>query len=187
MTAKELEIYKMSEAERQKWNEIKQTVKMYCKRVMIPGFMSERIENILREGMLYGQHVAGYCESEGYYYIEYGDRGMLYLKCLSIDSQDVCFYIMQQIAREAGQKIELNERDAEERKWLCTYHTKYDTRKKWFEYTLNVLLEIFGQEAVAPLIEEYTGYMNHWFKEKYWSYDTEIREFVEISVPGKLC
>lgn len=202
MTEKELELYKMTESEKQNWNIIRQTIFVYCQKLQIPEFMYERIEMLTSGGMKYGHHVAGYCENAGYFYIEYGDRGTLYLKCLSYNSEDICFYIMKQITRETGQKIELQERNEEAQKWMYylddkktrpgklvwiknenyIYHTKHDTRKKWFEYMLNALLEIFEKEMIAPMIEECTWYMNRWFEEPHWSYDMKLRAFVETPV-----
>lgn len=200
MTEHELELYIMSEAEKQKWNNIRQMIWKYCEQVQIPKSMNDRIEILTSGGMKYGDHVAGYCENAGYFFLEYGDRGALFLKCLSFGEKDICFCLMKKITREAGQKIELQERKEEAKNWMYylddkntrpgklswiknesyLYHTKHDTRKKWFEYMLNALLEIFGEAMVAPTIEEYTGYMNRWFKEKHWLYDISLRAFVEI-------
>lgn len=200
MTVKELEHYKMTDDELEKWIEVRQIILDYCKILKIPAFMEKRIDSILQIRITY-EHIAGYCKTNGYFYITYGDRGELYLSCQSKEKDDICFYIIKEIAREAGTKIEMQEREQEAKKWMYyidsqktrpghiewvkntnyLYHTKHDTRKKWFEYVLNALLKVFKAEKVASLVEEYTGYMNHWFDEPHWAFDRKKREFVEIS------
>lgn len=80
MTEKELYQYQMTAAETEIWNRLKNLLKEDRKTMLIPDEFAEWIERLLSTREAY-DHDAGYHMKEGYYYVEEGDRGSLYLKC----------------------------------------------------------------------------------------------------------
>lgn len=178
MDVKELYTYKMMTSECEKWSEVQDVLNRSCKFLNIPETYHGIIENAIQSRGTY--HSAGFCETEGYYFVEDGDRGALYLKCKTPHLVEICFYIMHhKILYGIGTKMELQNRSELESRWK--YHTKYDSRKMWFEYIINNLGVIFDEERVEKVIEEYTGYMNRWFNDKHWEFDKNCKEFIEIS------
>lgn len=198
MTPEELRKYKMTSAENQKWNEVVNLIREYC-RGIVPVEYEMKIEYHLSD-RAYEHHV-GFCESDGYYYIAEGDRGKVECLCKSFDKDEMLIYLMKNILRDVGQSMELKIRHKEQIQWrfyeddaktvpghiawvensMYRYSEKYDSRKWWFEYILKGLISVFGIEKVSYLIEDFTANMNYWFREKHWDFDRESFVFVEIS------
>lgn len=200
MEINELFIYQMTQAECEKWSEVQDIIHRSCKVLNIPETYHSIIENATQSRGAY--HLAGFCETEGYYFVEEGDRGELHLACKTFSLAEICSYIMHhRILYAIGTKMELQNRSELEQRWKyrvdnknCRprhlpliensnyqYHTRYDSRKMWFEYIINNLAVIFDEERVEKVIEEYTGYMNRWFDDKHWEFDKTCKEFIEIS------
>lgn len=199
MTKEELQSYKMTHDERDKWINIQDITRRYCKRSVHVEY-NEIVERHISKSVYY-EHYAGYCKDEGYYYINIGDRGEVYLSCKTESTEEILFYLMKSILHNIGIKLELSIRDIDQKKWMYyedvsntkpgkiawvknkeyIYHTQHDTRKWWFEYIIKNLWLFFNDAMIEPIVEEYTGYMNHWFEEKHWKYDREKKQFIEIS------
>ncbi len=198
MTCNELQFYQMNMDEWTRWEKLQQTVIGYYKQVVPEEYEELAKRYIVNEPYV---HYVGYREPDGYYYIQEGDRGALRMGCQTTDETEMLFYVMENILCDVGRRIELKNRADEQKKWMyyselkntrpehpawvkndtCYYHTKYDSRKMWFEYTINGLAKFFKEEQVQPVITEYTAYMNRWFEEAHWAYDCGSRQFVEIS------
>lgn len=195
MTERELYHYKMTSEETEKWNELKSQVINDCKTMQIPLEFNEWIERKSNAIDSYN-HIAGYCEKVGYFYIEDGDRGDIYLKCCSRNPDDIRWYILEQIVQHVGQNIELRYRKVEEKNWRnlrdyknsefteqidWKYNAIHDTRKFWFEYEILALSKVFDSDKLKPFVEEHINLMNRWFNEPHWSFDWEIMSFIEVS------
>lgn len=199
MTKEELQSHIMTHDEREKWIEIQNTIRQYCMK-SVPVEYNKIVERYIAESTYY-EHYAGYCKGEGYYYIDIGDRGAVYLSCKTDSEEEMLFYLMIKILQDMGMKLELSIRETEQKNWMYyedslntkpgkiawvknkeyIYHTRHDTRKWWFEYIIKNLWLFFNDVMLEPIVGEYTDYMNRWFEDKHWKYDREKKQFVEIS------
>ncbi|MBD5080856.1 MAG: hypothetical protein HDT44_03715 [Ruminococcaceae bacterium] len=197
MTPQQLRAYKMTFEERQIWSETADRIREYCSG-LVPQEYSQKIEyHLSTKDYL---HYAGYCKKEGYYYVSEGDRGELYCLFKNADGEKMQIFLLENILRDVGQKIELKLRDKEQMRWrfyedlektvpghiewvendTYVYGVKHDSRKLWFEFVLGGLIKTFGFEKVKDIVDEYTEHMNYWFSEKHWDFDREELTFVEI-------
>ena len=199
MTGEELQKYKMSPYERKKWAHIQNRIKQHCKE-SVPAQYYGIVENYTAESVYY-EHYAGYCKEEGYYYIAVGDHGDVYMLCKTESEEVILCFLMEKILRDIGMRIELKIREQEQRKWMYytddkmteegserliknenyVYHTKYDSRKWWFEYIIRKLRPFFNDSMMNPIEKKYTDYMNKWFGDKHWEYNRSRELFEEMS------
>ena len=197
MTPQQLRAYKMTFEERQIWSETADRIREYCSGLVSQEY-SQKIEyHLSTKDYL---HYAGYCKKEGYYYVSEGDRGELYCLFKNADGEKMQIFLLENILRDVGQKIELKLRDKEQMRWrfyedlektvpghiewvendTYVYGVKHDSRKLWFEFVLGGLIKTFGFEKVKDIVDEYTEHMNYWFSEKHWDFDREELTFVKI-------
>ncbi len=121
----------------------------------------------------------GYCKDFGYYDV-YTERGCNEIRFLG-SKADMRFYLLKEILFGFGTQTELQNRARLTIEWKLKYHAKYDSRKFHFEYRINKIHEILGQDYSVQLIREHTDHMNRWFPDKHWEFDPNERKFVEIS------
>ena len=206
MDAKQLFSYKMDEEEIAEWNLLKKQIYEDCKKADISeSFMRSHVDTMI-SGRSF-EHSAGYCRYAGFYYI-YSERGNSE-KLYSGDEAGMRFFLLKDIFRSFGMKCELENREKLSKEWKFykkemftltpplvkyaravsktitnknyIYGVRYDSRKFWFEYTINSIDKILGAEYSSPLAEEYTKFMNRWFDDEHWAFDRESGKFIEIS------
>lgn len=206
MDENQLYYYKMDNVERAKWNSLKSQIYEDCKNAGIPeGFMKSHVEPTVSEDSF--EHRSGYCREEGFYYI-YEEKAHLEKK-YSGDETGMRFFLLKNIFQDFGMRCECENRKKLSYEWrYCDkikyvlkppavksvravpktvrnknyiYGVKYDSRKFWFEYTINSIEKILGPEYSQRLINEYTSYMNLWFDDEHWAFDRESGKFIEIS------
>lgn len=179
MDIKDLYNYRMSPDELDMWMQVVESVRQYSKQIEIMEDYGVMITSAISSSV-FCDHSSGYCKEVGYYYIEEGDRGKIFLKCHTQNKDEICFYIMhQKILRQIGLKLEMEKRDELEKGW--NGNNRYDSRKYWFEYVISNLFKVFRGELVEQIVTQYTGYMNRWFYDEHWKFNCELMEFVEIS------
>ena len=179
MNEKELYNYKMTEDELQKWCQFQNQIISDCRQVEIPSSFSEYIKTQVNPIEPY-IHTAGYCNNVGYFYITEGDRGEIFLKCLSFNLENIRWYIMEKILTHIGQQLELQHRKPEENgNWI--YNAVYDSRKYWFEYAIASLSKIFNADRINPYVTDQIDLMNRWFDVPHWDFSYEKMCFVEIN------
>ena len=101
MNEKELCAYRMADSELLKWNRIQSRIICDCKKVEVPSSFGEFVKAQISPTEQYA-HVAGYCNDIGYFYVSEGDRGELFLKCLSKYPEDIRWCIMEKILINSG-------------------------------------------------------------------------------------
>ena len=197
MNVEKLCRYRMNSSELNVWNEFQEQIIKDCQKIKIPLSFGEFIETQISIKEQY-IHTAGYCNKAGYFYINEGDRGELFLSCLSHDIEDIRWYVMEKILRHIGQKLELEQREDEEKKWRYLrkfengklkleenenwiYNTIHDSRKYWFEYSIVLLAKIFETNRIYPYVASHIELMNRWFNVPHWDFDWEKMCFIEIS------
>ncbi|MDE6747080.1 MAG: hypothetical protein K2J72_10690 [Oscillospiraceae bacterium] len=206
MDAKQLFGYKMDEEEQAEWISLKKQIYEDCEKADIPeSFMRSHVDTMVSEKSF--EHSAGYCRYAGFYYV-YSERGNAE-KLYSGDEAGMRFFLLKDIFRSFGMKCECENREKLSQEWKsyqkdmftlkpplvkCTravsktvknknyiYGARYDSRKFWFEYTINSIDKILGLEYSSQVIEEYTKFMNRWFDDEHWAFDKASGKFIEIS------
>ncbi len=174
MTEKRLATYRMNKEELSEWNSLAKQIYEDCKKVDIPKqYIDPRVKP-------YDFEInRGYCKEFEYYDV-YVERGRNEIRFLG-DKADMRFYLLKEILYSFGTQTELQNRARLTLEWKLKYHAKYDSRKFWFEYKINKIHEILGQDYSAQLIREHTDHMNRCFPDKHWEFDLNERKFVEIT------
>ena len=197
MNEKELYAYRMNDSELQKWNQFQDQILRDCQRVKVPSSFSEFMKTQTNPRGSYA-HTAGYCNNAGYFYISEGDRGGIFLECISQNLEDIRWYIMELIVVHVGQELERKAREAEEKNWRYPqifkngkltfkenknwiYNAVHDSRKYWFEYAIAALAELFEADRLHPYVASRVDLMNRWFDAPHWGFCWESMCFVEIS------
>lgn len=176
MTEKQLSTYKMTTDELAEWNSLVKQLCEDCSKAVIPESDFKRYVEHRLEPYDF-ENNRGYCKDFGYYDV-YVERGCNEIRFLG-DRAGMRFYLLKEILYICGSQTELHNRAKLSAEW--TYHTKYDSRKFWFEYKINKIEEILGQDYSAQLIKEHTDHMNRWFPDKHWEFDLNERKFVELT------
>lgn len=197
MTAEGLYGYQPSVFEKEIWNRLKTGLLVDLKTMDIPSEFESVIYRLTESRV--GSHKCGYSVSDGYFYISVGDKGKISLSCNSHDIEDMRWFILEKTAREAGQRLELLQREDDKKNWRYLknwdgngkradieqtgyiYNTVDDTRKFWIEYEIRALSRIFPESRMKPFIEYNIRCMNYWFEIPHWGFDYERLCFVEIS------
>lgn len=197
MTERQLYSYRMSLEESEKWAKLKNIILTDCKKMKISHQHDEWINKRTKPIDPYN-HVAGYSRADGYFYIEDGDRGEIYLSCCSHDAEDVRWYLLKSIASQVGQNYELAHRKSEEKRWrysrafengkhimkqriIWKYNAVHDTRKLYFEYEIKALAKVADLERLEVVVNERNSLLNLWFEQPHWGFDWKRMVFVEIS------
>ncbi|MGL6199677.1 MAG: hypothetical protein ACRC3H_12165 [Lachnospiraceae bacterium] len=187
----------MNPEESKKWAKLKNIILTDCKKMQISHRHHEWI-NKRTDPIDPYDHVAGYNQANGYFYIEEGDRGTIYLGCCSHDTEDLRWYLLKSIASHAGQNYELTHRKSDEKHWryprtfkdgklilkqriIWKYNAIHDTRKLCFEYEIKVLAKVAVPEKLEAFVNEHTNLLNRWFEQPHWGFDWKRMVFVEIS------
>ena len=176
MNEKQLANYRMNSEELAEWNSLAKEIYEDCNKAAVPEEYFKRYVSFFLEPYDYDNN-RGYCKALGYYDVN-TERGRNVLSFLG-DRTAMRFYLLKQIFWSVGLQIELKKRKQLSLEWQ--YSVKYDSRKYRFEYEINKIHEILGQEYSAQLIDEHTDHMNRWFPDKHWEFDLNERKFVEIS------
>ncbi len=177
MNENQLATYKMTPEEFSEWNSLVNQIYEDCAKADVPKqYINPRVKPYDFENN------RGYCKEFGYYdvYIERGCNDIRFLG----GKADMRFYLLKEILWGIGTQTELQNRAKLTAEW--TYHTKYDSRKFHFEYSINKIYGILGQEYSAQLIKEHTDHMNRWFPDKHWEFDLNERKFVELTCSAKI-
>lgn len=172
MNKNQLAAYKMTPEELAQWNSLTKQIYEDCAKAGVPSqYIAPRVNPYDFENN------RGYCKEFGYYDV-YVERGRNEIRFLG-DKADMRFYLLKQILWGIGTQLELESRARLTAEW--TYHTEYDSRKFHFEFEINKIAEILGQDYSAQLIREHTDHMNRWFPDKHWEFDPNERKFVELT------
>ena len=196
----------MDKEELAEWNSLKKQIYEDCEKADISeSFMRSHVDTTVSEKSF--EHSAGYCRYVGFYYV-YSERGNAE-KLYSGDEAGMRFFLLKDIFGSFGMKCELENREKLSKEWKFyekemftltpplvkhtravsktfknknyIYGVKYDSRKFWFEYTINSIDKILGSEYSSQVIKEYTKFMNRWFDDEHWAFDRESGKFIEIS------
>lgn len=163
------------------------------------------LERVLTPGMPHSG-VKGYVESDGFFYVEEGDRGNCNLIFKTQSREEAEELLMKKLAHDVSYRCvvaEMKQIEQEHRKdWrfytvvdnvvpgrvfsheeenvTWKYNTKYDYRKYWFEMALYMLNGNVPERRFQAEVAEYEALINHWFEQPFWKYDTEKMEFICI-------
>lgn len=148
---------------------------------------------IVRKNLNMGGYVSGL------QFWNYGERGPDTVAFHASDEKELQHWIYDQVSKSIAQRVELQNREEEEKLWRYVrervedghwlyrenkdyiYNAIHDSRKYWMEYHLSLLKRVLSEEEVNNKITEYESLMNRWFTEKHWAFDKEQFRFVEIS------
>lgn len=173
MNENQLATHKMTPEELSEWNSLVNQIYEDCQKAAVPKqYADSRLKPYDYENN------RGYCKEFGYYDV-YIERGCNEIRFLS-NRAGMRFYLLKEILYICGSQTELHNRAKLTLAWKLKYHTEYDSRKFWFEYKINKIDEILGQDYSAQLIKEHTDHMNHWFPDKHWEFDLNEGKFIEI-------
>ena len=205
MTNQELLITQMFPDEEKKWRKLCDDIRKRFAALKLPAMAYEELDNILVPGTPYTGS-KGYVESEGYFYVEAGDRGKCTLIFKTKSQEEAEELLMKKVAHDVSYRCVVAEMKQieqtyrkdwrfytvvdktvpgrvfshEEENAVWKYNTKYDYRKYWFEMSLYILKGNVPESRFQTEIAEYEALMNHWFEVPFWKYDTEKMEFVCI-------
>lgn len=181
MTAQELLFTQMLQDEKKKWQELCESTRNKFAKLELPAKAYEELERILIPGTPYTGS-KGYVESDGYFYVEEGDRGACKLIFKTRSKEEAEDLLMKKLAHDISYRCILEEMKRLEQKWKeeWKYNTKFDYRKYWFELALYILKENVSEERFRTEVSEYEALMNYWFESPFWKFDTGKMEFVFI-------
>ncbi len=176
--AHKLSYYKMTEDEKSVWQKLCEKVRLYITELQIPDGYDSVISDRLKTNIYYSKN-CGYNREHGYYYVEFGDRGSLYLFLLSEDINDALWFLIERIIDNISMKESQENKKVNENNW--NYKTKFDYRKYWFEYGIKALSKIVDSEFLKDYINDRLRSMNWRFNPPHWGFDYDRMEFAEIS------
>lgn len=205
MTAQELLLTRMFPEEKKKWQELCDGIRKKFAMLNLPTMAYTELEKVLTPGTPY-TGAKGYVESDGYFYVEEGDRGNCTLIFKTQSQEEAEELLMKKLAHDVSyrcvvaemKQIEQEKRNDwrfytvvdkivpgrvfshEEENSTWKYDTKYDYRKYWFELALYILYGNVPERRFLEETAEYEALMNHWFEQPFWKYDTEKMEFISI-------
>lgn len=203
MTAQELLTVQMFPEEKKKWQELCATIRENFASIELSAMAYEELEKLLAPGTPY-TNAKGYVESDGFFYVEEGDRGNCTLIFKTKSREEAEELLMKKLAHDVSYRCvvaEMKQIEQEHRKeWrfytvvdkiepgrvfsheeentTWKYNTKYDYRKYWFELALRILKGNVSECIFQAEVKEYESLMNYWFEQPFWKYDTEKMEFV---------
>lgn len=203
MTIDELCRHEMSRREQEEWERFCDVIREKCAVMDTPPMNRALLERSLQpREPFYGAR--GYCEREGYYDIQEGDRGETHTlfwtrsleeavtKKLSRIADDLSYeYVVENqteiepLHKEKwhyyeehgpiiGGKMKIDLR--ENQSW--EYDLTYDYRKYWFELALAFLMKVFGPEDLEQEIRTYEDHLNHGLTNRPWVYEKGKQAFV---------
>lgn len=203
MTKQELLFYRMMPQEMMKWQEICTAIRTKFARLQLPAAVCEEMEKRLLPGTPY-TYAMGYAGSDGYFFVEAGDRGNCSLIFKTTSREEAENQMLKRLAQDVSYKytvenqkeIEMKNRgdwrfynvvdgrepgrilshDEENETWK--YDAKYDYRKYWFEMALYILKEIASAELFQTEVQNYENLLNRWFEVPFWRFDEAGMEFV---------
>lgn len=203
MNERELIRYNMSPKERKVWNSFCRIISDKCLLMDTPPMNWNLLDQYLMTRRPY-YGVRGYSGEDGYYEVHEGDKGELHMAIRTYSLDKAVFEKLIQIAHDMSYEYVSRNQKAidtvQQGKWhfykeygpiingRCKtkiiensgweYDAEYDYRKYWFELALDFLWKVLERRQLDLEIARYEGFMNHHFKEKFWSYDLQMREFV---------
>ena len=198
MDLQQLSLYEMNPQEEAKWNAFCEKTASLCDREVLENYAS--ILNVALMNFCIEDHIAGYKEDVGYYYIVEDDYGKLSAGCVTTDIRKMGFYILKDVYYKVASQIELRNRTIYQKAWQyyherntkeeeirwkynsqCIYYAYYDPRKAVFEYVLRKLLETFSEIELKEITETYENYLNLWFEDSHWKWNGKTFTFEEKS------
>lgn len=180
MTGKELLIYKMNNEEKPVWNRFCADIENKINILKLDPYAKEILADKLTKGTPYS-YSCGYSITDGYYYVEAGDRGNWNLIFKSKSYEESWNEMLKKLARSIAYELTL--KNGEEKKSVWEYDTKYDYRKYWFERALYILKETVSEDILCSEIKQYEELLNIRFSVPYWKYNIDKMEFVHMSSP----
>lgn len=205
MTERELLYYQMTPAEHIVWETFCRTIADKCMLMDTPPMDRKLLERYLmiREPFDFAR---GYSEQEGYYDLQEGDRGDIYILMHTHSLNEAVSQKLSRIAQDISYQYVLhNEKKIDminQKKWhyyeedgpiengRCStkvlendeweYDAVYDYRKYWFELALSFLAKVFSPEQFALEIKRYEDLLNYHFQDKLWTYDIQKFQFVAL-------
>lgn len=190
MNAEILIKYEMNSEELFIWNAFCEK-KLQCSMMQMPDISKEIIDKklMIREPF-FGNR--GYSKKYGYYEVQEGGRGHLYLELNTFDAKKAVCVFLSCIAHDVGYQYVIKNKKLIEKmnvpKWhyyneytivdngsKCEskriinstgsiYDSEYDYRKYWFELTISYLAKVYDNLSLLEEIKKYQEYMNHQFK-----------------------
>lgn len=203
MTTQELLCYQMNPMEVQVWLELCDIIRAKFASLSIPAVALAELKKRLSPGTPY-TYAMGYTESDGYFYVEAGDRGNSYMVFKTSSREEAENQMLKRLAHEVSYKYVVSNMEQIERKhrvdWrfynvvdgrepgrvlshdeeneTWKYDATYDYRKYWFEMALGILRETASTELFQAEVQNYEKLLNRRFNEAFWRFDVERLEFV---------
>lgn len=133
---------------------------------------------------------------KGIYYEERGRRELIYpIK----DEAEVRLWTFKYICKDIAQRVELNNREQNAKKWRYSavdprssdykyverrryiYNAIEDSRLVWMELYLQLIKGVVSDVDWHEEVKEQLFNMNYWFLRPHWAYDYDNLRFKEIS------
>lgn len=204
MTGQELLTYKMDKEEQVIWYRFCVDIKNKMNTLNLEPYAYEVLLDKLTKGTPYS-YAGGYTQTDGYYYVEAGDRGAWTLIFMTKSYEDAWNQMLKKLAHDMAYKCVVKNMKAVEQKYRhlwryyevydgkegnrmiyhdvenpnWEYDTKYDYRKYWFEMALHILKRTVSEDVLSQETEQYEELLNRRFSNSYWVYDVEREEFIE--------
>ena len=144
--------------------------------------------------------IVGYNSETNLYFAKIQEERSNNLKVIfeSDSEKDFTFYILELFARSWGQKFELDNRETFQSLWRFLrdkviegkwqykeisnfkFNAIYDSRKVFFETTINCLLNVYSADEISDYIKNLTGFLNNNREIPYiiWTYSVKDKEFI---------
>lgn len=206
MTESQLLNYKMNNDELQKWNSLCEDVKNVIHNAYIPDVSPFLIEDFLdRKTMVrepfYGAR--GYTDTDGFYSVQEGDRGVIYVKFHMLSSEEAKVMMLKELAHDISYAYITSDMEDLQRKYQSKWHfyemregikdgrmishleenrtwiydAEYDYRKYWFELLLFIDKQVLPENEYFQEINVYQNYMNYHMADKKWCFDFSSCQF----------
>jgi hypothetical protein len=177
LNSETLFFYEMTESEKSVSENFRQELIDICDGLNVPrgklfdgspytGRLKDNVEFVLK-----------FEESIGYFVV-YSERGNYELKqgFPTKDREKAKLFLLESEFNSGGMQHELECRETLEIEWSHKYTIEYDSRKFWFEYTIN-LLNTVNNCFPDDIAIKYTKHMNKWFDSEYWYFNKNTSLF----------
>lgn len=122
----------------------------------------------------------GYHREYGYFAVDCGDRGELYLSILEKDREEARNYFLNRITDKMAYDFAVARMKEEEAVWQ--YRCPFDYRKIWFEQALSWLAPVVDWGYFAECAGRYVELLNYHFTVAHWEYDFELGHIIEAGI-----
>lgn len=210
MTEREFLNYQMNDAETREWENLAADIKDRFFSVVLPDIPCEIKEDILNKRTMakepfYGSR--GYIRNRGYYSVQEGDRGSLYLHFSDLSFEEAKNSMIKECAHDISYAYVSQNRSALRDKHKGLWHycriddgienvngtcrmrshleeqtnwiydEEYDYRKYWFELLLYMEKRMLPTREYERETAYYQECMNHSMTVKKWIFNIEQEEF----------